>query len=215
MLTWDADAIILSGADSRDDKIVRLLLATDEVIPAVVRFARKAGKSSKGGRVQPLTTVHVTLRGKPLAELAVLETITIENTHAVLKGDLLRFALGSAMAEVVLHLIPDWAQDAGIYGLTTRAIEHLDDPASKVGEELLVLFELRMLDLAGVLPPLASIPELPASAREALAAWRTGRWLPLPPAAVKPTARFLAEALASASGRPLSSRTFLDQVLAG
>jgi DNA repair protein RecO len=213
VLHWDVDAIVLSGADSRDDKIVRLLTESDELVPAVVRFARKAGKSSKASRVQPLTTVHVALRAKPSDELALLETVNVEAVHAVLKGDLVRFALASSMAEVVLHLMPDWGQEAGMFALLSRAFEHLDDPEAKISEELLLLFELRTLDLSGVLPPLEAIVELPPSARESLAAWREGRWRPLPPTALRPTARFLEQALTSASGRPLVSRAFLDQVL--
>jgi len=213
MLRWDADGVIVSGADSRDDKIIRVLLATDELIPAVVKYARKAGKSSKMAHIQPLTTVHATLRGKASDELAVLERVDVETTHAVLKGDLLRFSLASAMAEVVLHLVPDWGREDGVYALLSRAFARLDDPSARATEELLLLFELRMLDLAGVLPPLEEIVELPAAAREALEAWRSGRWVALPAPALRPTARFLERALTSHSGRPLSSRAFLDQVL--
>lgn len=215
MQRWDADAIVLSGADSRDDKIVRLLLETDEVIPAVVRFARRAGKSSRGAKVQPLTTVHALLRGKPAEDLAVLEEVAVEAPHAVVKGDLLRFALASTMAEVVLVLVPDWGREEGVYALLARALAHLDDPAAKVGEELLLLFELRMLDLGGVLPPLESLAELSRSSREALEAWRSGRFSPLSPPDVRAVGRFLEQALAAASGRTLVSRAFLDQVLRG
>lgn len=213
MLRWDADALILSGADSRDDKIVRLLLETGELVPAVVQYGRKAGKSSKASRIQPLTTVHVTLRGKASDELAVLETVNVEDAHAVLKGDLLRLSLASAMAEVVLHLVPDWGREEGVYDLLSRALSHLDDAATRVSEALLLLFELKMLDLAGVLPPLEEIVELPLGSREALEAWRSGRWVPLPASALRPTARFLEHALTSHSGRPLASRAFLEQVL--
>lgn len=213
MLRWDADALILSGADSRDDKIVRLLLETDELVPAIVKYARKSGKASKMARIQPLTRVHVTLRGKASDELAVLESVGVEDAHAVLKGDLLRFSLASAMAEVVLHLVPDWAREEGVFTLLSRALARLDDASARAGEELLLLFELRMLDLAGVLPPLEEIVELPSAAREALEAWRSGRWVPLPAPALRPTARFLERALTSHSGRSLASRAFLDQVL--
>jgi len=213
MLHWDADAIVLSGADSRDDKIIRLLLETDELVPAVVRFARRPGKSSKGPRIQPLSSVHVMLRGKDSDELALLETVHVESAHAVLKGDLVRFALASTMAEVVLQLVPDWGQEPGVHALLLKALQHLDDPNARVGEELLTLFELRTLDLAGILPPLESLAELPASVREALLAWRAGSWKALPQAEVRAASRVLEQALVSASGRPLVSRAFLDQVL--
>lgn len=213
MLRWDADAIVLSGADSRDDKIIRLLMETDEVIPAVVRFARRPGKSSKGPMIQPLSSVHVTLRGKDSDELALLEMVSVESAHAFLKGDLLRFALASTMAEVVLQLVPSWGQEPGVYALLSKALQHLDDPNARVGEELLALFELRTLDLAGVLPPLESMAELTLTVREALLAWRAGSWKSLTQQEVRAASRMLEQALLSASGRPLVSRSFLDQVL--
>ncbi len=209
---WDAEAIILSGADSRDDKIIRMLLETDELVPAIVKYARKPGKSSKSERIQPLGRVHVMLRGKPSDELAYLENIAVESPHAFIKGDLLRFGLATTMAEIVLHLVPDWGQEPGIYTLLAKAMAHLDDPKARAGEEILALFELRTLDLAGVLPPLDSLAELPLNVREALEAWRQGAWKALSPQEVRAACRVLEQMLASASGRPLVSRAFLDQV---
>lgn len=131
-----------------------MLLETDELVPAIVKYARKPGKSSKSERIQPLGRVHVMLRGKPSDELAYLENIAVESPHAFIKGDLLRFGLATTMAEIVLHLVPDWGQEPGIYTLLAKAMAHLDDPKARAGEEILALFELRTLDLAGVLPPL-------------------------------------------------------------
>lgn len=213
MQRWDADAIVLSGADSRDDKIIRLLLESDELVPALVRFARKAGKSSKSSKIQPMSRVHVTLRGKASDTLALLETVSVETPHAVLKGDLLRLSLATTMCEVVLHLIPEWGREEGVFALLARALGHLDDPSARIGEELLVLFELKLLDRFGVLPPLESLSELSASARAALEDWRQGRFSPLSPRDVRAAARFLEHALAAHSGRPLASRAFLDQII--
>jgi DNA repair protein RecO len=169
---------VLSGADSRDDKIVRLLLETDELVPAVARFARRGGKKpSKASSIQPLSRVHVTLRGRPSDTLALLETVALETPHAIVKGDLVRFALATSMSEVVLQLVPDWGREEGVYALLARALGHLDDPGAAAGEALLALFELRMLDLAGVMPPISSLFELPAPAREALQGWQRGRFV--------------------------------------
>lgn len=209
----DADALVLSGADSRDDKIIRLMLETDELMPALVRSGRKSGKSSRASRVQPLSLVHVTLRIRPSDELAFLETATIERPHAVIKADLRRFALATTMSEVVLQLIPDWGREDGVFQLLVRALGHLEDPTATISEALLVLFELRILGLAGVLPPIASLAELSPSAREALESWRQGRFVPLDPSEVRASARVLERALASHSGRPLASRAFLEQIL--
>lgn len=214
MLTWDAEAIVLSTADSRDDKIVRLLLESDEVVPALVRFARRGiKKASRAAKLQPLSVVHVSLRGKPADELATLEAVSAETPHAIVKADLVRLALASTMAEIVLQLVPDWGREEGVYALLSRALGRLGDAQAKASEALLALFELRMLDLGGVLPPLETIEELPASSRAGLEAWRQGRFVALPEREVRAICRVLERALLAASGRPLASRAFLEQML--
>jgi recombinational DNA repair protein (RecF pathway) len=213
----DCRALVLSAADSRDDRIVRLLLDSDELVPAFARFARKSsgrGRSPRTSMLQPLTSVHVRLRAKPGAELATIEEVAMDAPFAVIKGDLLRTALASAMCEVVLHLVPDWASESGLHDLLMRALTHLDRPAEKAREALLLLFELRVLDLGGVLPPFEELPELPEETRAALTAWRTGRFLPLADGPLRAAARFLEESLTATSGRPLLSRSLLEAALA-
>lgn len=141
MRHWHATGIILSANDSRDDKIIRLLLDTDELVPAIARNSRRArGKSSKASQLQPLSTVAVALRAKGEAdvswgaaaetspELALVERIDLVHPYPVIKGDLERFAIASAMCEAVLHLVPDWGVEDGLHALVERALGHLDRP---------------------------------------------------------------------------------------
>ncbi len=212
----DARAIVLSAADSRDDRIVRLLLDSDELVPAFAKFARKSsgrGKSPRTSLLQPLTAVHVRLRSKGSDDLATLSEIAMDVPFAVIKGDLLRTALASAMCEVVLHLVPDWATEEGLFSLLSRALHHLDKPTEKVHESLLLLFELRVLDMHGILPPFDELPELPTEARLVLESWRSGRFVPLPDHCLRPTARILESSLSAVSNRPLLSRTLLEAAL--
>lgn len=218
-------AFILSGADSRDDKIVRLLMEDDECVPALVRQGRRAtGRSSKVGRVQPLTLVRVSLRAKPTDDLALLETVAVERAHTVMKGDLLRLALGSCMAEVVLHLCPDWGREPGLFDLLARALDRLDRPAPEgglapaqardaPGEDWLLLFQLKALAAAGVLPPLGELAEVPREGRDVLAGWLEGRWQPLDPTSARVIGPLLERALTDASGRPFRSRALLAEAL--
>lgn len=206
--------LILSSADSRDDKIIRVLMEDDEMVPTVVKQGRRAGgRSSKVGMVQPLTAVRVTLRSKPGVELAVLETVMVEQAFAVVKGDLLRLALATCMTEVVLHLCPDWGRESGLYGLLSRALDRLNRPNESPGEDWLLLFELKALDAAGVLPVIDEWAEVPREGRDTLQGWLEGKWAPLDPISARVSGRLLENALTAASGRAFRSRALLNEAL--
>lgn len=211
----DGQAIIVSSADSRDDRIVRLLMDDDEMVPALVKQGRRAtGKSSKVGKIQPLTAVRVTLRAKPGDDLAVLETVAVERPFAVVKGDLLRLALATCMSEVVLHLCPDWGREPGMHELFARALERLDRASGEAPtEDWLLLFELKALQSAGVLPPLEELAEVPSEGRAAMLGWLAGKWQPLDHVSARVIGPILERALTDASGRPFRSRALLNEAL--
>jgi len=207
--------LILSGADSRDDRFIRLLGEDDTLVPAVARFARKSSKNGPlSSRLQPLSLVVVDLTSRGEDDLPTVGASFVERPFSVIKGDLLRTALASCMAEVVLHILPEYAQEDGLYALLMKALLYLDDPRSTPRRELFLLFLLRILDMQGVLPPFDELPELTTPAKEALQEWRSGRFVPLPPGDLHSTARFLEESLCALSGRPLLSGSLLDAALA-
>ena len=213
--TIEGDALILSGADSRDDKIVRVLMEDDELVPVLVKQGRRSGKTSRVGRIQPLTAVRVTLRAKPADDLALLETVTVEHPFAIIKADLLRLAMATCMAEVVLHLCPDWGREEGLFDLLHRAWLRLDrpDPSDTVSTDWLLLFELKALATSGVLPPIDELAEVSPRGREILQGWLDGRWAPLDATSRKTIDGLFETLLTSASGRPFRSKGLLAEAL--
>ena len=68
-------------------------------------------------------------------------------------------------------------------------------------EDWLLLFELRVLQLAGLLPPVGQLPGLPDAAIEVLADWQMGTWRPLSDGDRPRVARVLEGMVSEASGR--------------
>jgi DNA repair protein RecO len=214
------------GADSRDDRILRLLTEDDQLLPVIARGARRATrKGSFSARLQPLSLVRVVIASTPRDDspggesrpsewnLATVTSAETVRPLAIVKADLMRTALASAMAEVVLHIVPEEAREEGLYELVCRAMFHLDDPAITPREEIFLLFLLRVLDQQGILPPLDELPELSTSARDTLEQWRVGRFAKLEVRDRQHTSRFLERALTAFSGRPLMSRSLIDACL--
>ena len=207
MRHWQTSGLILSHTDSRDDKIIRLLLDTDELVPAIAKHSRSArGKSSKASQLQPLSAVSITLRAKAgtdvawasaaetSRELALVERVELLHSFATLKGDLERFALACAMSEGILHLVPDWGVEEGLHALLVRALMHLDRPGEPPHTDLLALFFVRLLDRAGLLPASEELAQLTPPTRLAASAFGTQSATLLPP--LMPFSEEAAETLA-------------------
>ncbi len=209
--TVETDAIVLTSADVRDDQILHLLTAEHGRTPVVAKYARKSSKRF-GGHLQPMTVIHATMTLHEGRDLGRLEGAAERATFPRLKGDLERLSYASVMIEVITHLIPPHGHEPGVYELTHRALSHLDG-AEKVGEDILALFELRMLRGLGLLPTWDHIPGLPAEAVSVLDAWLESRWEPMPPAALDPVIRTLERLIQESSGRPLKSRAVLGELL--
>ena len=71
----------------------------------------------------------------------------------------------------------------------------------------------RMRFVAGLLPELDAIAGLPGESRETLYAWLDNHWEPLDPTLHGETCVALERLIQEASGRPLRSREFLDELL--
>lgn len=212
--TREVVALVLSGVDSRDDRILRLLTQDDQLLPVIARNARRnTKKGSLSSRLQTLSLVRVDVARDPDHELVTLSQAELLRPFAVMKGELLRLALASAMAEVVLHVVPEHAHEEGLFELLFRALSHLDDPHTIPREDHFLLFLLRILDAQGILPPLEELPELSSGAKETLEQWRSGRFARLASEDKAHTSRFLERALTAMSGRPLLSRSLIDTAL--
>lgn len=212
--TREVVALVLSGVDSRDDRILRLLTEDDQLLPVIARNARRTSKKgSLSSRLQTLSLVRVEVVSESSHELVTLSSSEVLRPFATLKGELLRLALAAAMAEVVLHVVPEHAHEEGLHDLLMRALSFLDDPGTAPREDHFLLFLLRILDQQGILPPFEELPELSTSAKETLEQWREGRFAKLSTEDRAHTSRFLEQALTAFSGRPLLSRSLIDAAL--
>jgi len=218
---YDIEVLILSSADSRDDRILRVLTANDEVLPVVARGVRRPGRNTaKAAILQPLSEVTLRLTGRPNADLAVVEDAWLNEAHDAVKRDLVRLAHASVMTEAMLHLVPDHGAEDGLFALMTRALRRLGATEEEGAPQLCCLFLVRLLDLSGLLPDTSDEAEsagpngyLPEGAGAVLADWRRGRWTTLPQPLVRPTLVWLERQVTAISMRPLKSQDFLDSVL--
>jgi DNA repair protein RecO len=204
--------LVLACADSNDDRIVRVLTEDDRLVPAVAKFARKQSKR-RAGPIQPLTLQQIALTQRDRYDLARVDRSVTLYSFAPLKADLRRYALASTMAEVTLHMVAEHGQEPGIFALLERAWQRLDNPAHAPIEELLLLFELRLLQGTGTLPPFETLSNLSEAAQHTLEGWLVGRWQRLPEGEVRGVAYVLEALISDASGRQLKSRIFLNDVM--
>ena len=207
----ETPAIVMTSADVRDDRILHLLTPHHGRLPVVAKRARKSSKRF-GGHLQPMTLLAVNLTLHEGRELGRLDSAVERAVFPRLKGDLERFAYACVMIEVVTHLIPPHGHEPGVFGLTQRALEHLNG-ADDVAEDILALFELRMLRGLGLLPGWQEMPKLPTEAIPVLEAWLDSRWEPMNAETLSPTVSALELLIQQTSGRPLKSRGVLVDLL--
>lgn len=206
-------ALILDRHKVNNDVIVHALVPGQGRFSAVARHARKSRKRF-GGHLESLSLAELTYRMRPDWDLARLDEAKLLHPFPVLKADLLRVALASVMAEIVLGFTRAAAADDELYALTLRALQALDDPQRDMGESLVALFELRVLQFSGFLPPLEDIfgPENPAT--EHCQLWLDGTWRPMDATLAQTTAKRFESLIEEHLGRPLRSRALLNEALA-
>ena len=205
------EAIVLTSTDVRDDRIVHLLTESHGRLPLVARRARKSARRF-GGDLQPLTHIGATLTLRPTQDLGLLDGAVARHGFPRLKGDLERFGYACVMADVVTHLIVPHGHEPGVYALLLRALTHLDQ-APEADEDVLALFELRMLRGLGVLPSWEALPGLPAAVIPTLEGWLLSEWSPLPRDLQRRTLTSLEGLIQGVSGRLLRSRAVLDELV--
>ena len=207
----ETSAIVLTSADVRDDQILHLLTPEHGRLPVVAKRARKSSKRC-GGHLQPMTLLSVQMTLHEGRELGRLDGASERAIYPRLKGDLERFAYACVMVEVITHLIPPHGHEPGVFNLTQRALTHLDG-ADEIAEDILALFELRMLRGLGLLPAWHDLPRVPPEAIPVLEAWLDSRWEPLDDAVLIPTVTAFEHLIQQTSGRPLKSRGVLADLL--
>ena len=208
--TLNVEAIVLSTQATREDRVVTLLTPELGRIPT---YARGAARSQKrfGAHVEPMTHVDAEIQPRASSQMYGLRRSSSRTGFPTLKSDLLRLSLATTMVETVMHLVPEHGNEPGVFPLLLRALSHLDRQETEGTEDLLALFEVRLLLIAGLLPELNELPGLPTEALPAMSSWIRGRWEPLPDASRRGTCRALECLIQETSGRPLRSRPFLDE----
>jgi recombinational DNA repair protein (RecF pathway) len=206
------DAIVLSTADSREDKIVTFLSPELGRVAAIARHGRKSIRRF-AGHVEPITLAEFTIKQRPDRDLGLLERAHAKEAFGVIKADLTRYALATTMAEVVLHLIPVHGREPGAYHLLLKALSHLNRRDNRANEELLLLFEMKMLLEGGFLPQVQEIHSIPHTARLILQGWLDGHWSSLEDEDRPLVVLVLETMIQEVSGRPLKSRAFLNEML--
>lgn len=207
-----SEGLVLARYQVKDDRIVTLLTQADGRLPAVARRARRGSKKSAGG-IEPLTRVDVTYRIQPGRDLVTLREVVCTQAFPGLRQDLERMAMASVMAEILTHFTVDFDPVPELYTLASKAFDFLNAPDSKVSEAHLLLFELRVLQHTGTLPPLDMLlgPHHPAI--DAINTLLSGRWVQMPEEVLQSALSRTEAHLKSVSERPLKSRSFLNDVL--
>jgi len=207
----ETDAIILTSTEVRDDRILHLLTPEQGRLPVVAKRARKTSKRF-GGQLQAITLLEARLTLHEGRDLGYVDASSERHSFAKVKGTLERFAYASVMIEVVTHLIPPHGHEPGVFQLLERALNHLNN-ADEVGEEILALFELRMLRGLGLLPSWDALIGIPQEAIVVLEAWLSSQWQALPGESLFPTIKALETLIQETSGRRLKSRGVLSDLI--
>jgi DNA repair protein RecO (recombination protein O) len=151
------DAIILRHLDYGEaDRIVTFFTAEHGVCKGFARGARKSRKRF-GAALEPFAQVRmhwVAPHGDKLASLREAELIDL---RAGLRGDLVALALAGYGCELCAALLGDHPGQERSYALLAAFLDHL--AGGGAGPEARLLFELRLLEVAGYIPHLLHCAE--------------------------------------------------------
>lgn len=130
------------------DRIIVLLTAEHGKIRAIAKGVRKT-RSKFGGRLEPLSCVHVQLhRGRELDVINQVETVDANST---IFGDLDSMTEAFALAEAVDQLVPDREPVPQIYRMLAGARQTLMDRPSTI---VVPAFLWKLLAAEGLRPQL-------------------------------------------------------------
>ena len=146
--TYNTEGLVLKHMRLGEaDRIVTLYTPDRGKVRAVVKGARRA-KSRKGGFLQPLTHVRVSIaEGRSLDQVVEAETVASFRT---VREDLGLVSTGMYMAELVDGFSADGAVNPSEFRLLVAAMNVLE--FTERPEQLARYFETRMLAVAGFGP---------------------------------------------------------------
>jgi len=206
-------ALILSRVNVKQDRIITVLSRDDGRFSAVARRARQTRKKN-GLHVEPISLCELTYQLRDDRDLVRLTEATSVESFRGIKQDLVRTAMATVMAEILLQFTVDRDPNEALFDLGCKAWGLLDNLDEEVNASHLLLFELRVLQISGCLPPLEMfLGDLP-EALNVLSAWLKGKWVPLDPHGVDRAMTRVERQLQEITGKPLKSRQFLNDVMA-
>jgi DNA repair protein RecO (recombination protein O) len=159
--TITTEAVVLRSIRFAEaDRILHLYTQDGGRAGAIAKGARKT-RSRFGARLEPLSHVELVLHpGR--GELATVTGASLVHSHAAVRDDSARLAVGLIGAEAVLRLFPEQERNERVFTAITRFLDVLDEATVAPRPELDPLglaFQLKLLWLSGYLPHTGSCAE--------------------------------------------------------
>jgi DNA repair protein RecO (recombination protein O) len=152
METCSSDAVVLHHLDYGEaDRIVTLFSLEGGLIKGVARGARKSRKRF-GAALEPFSSVHVRWQPQRGGDLVSIQEADLIDLRNGLRHNLLALALAAYGCELVENLLGETGPGPGVYHLLTAFLNHVTRHGGS--DEARLLFELRLLSLAGYEPHL-------------------------------------------------------------
>ncbi len=131
------------------DRIVTLLTLEHGICSGFARNARNSRKRF-GGALQPFNRVRVYWQRRRRGGLPQMAEVELIEVAAAVMSDLDAMALAACACELVAALVPEQQQVEDVYTLVLAFLRHLS--ALEDARLARLLFELRLLQLLGLLP---------------------------------------------------------------
>ncbi len=156
------EAVVLRSLRfSEADRILHLYTLDRGRVGAIAKGARKT-RSRFGGRLEPLSHVELVLH-EGRGELQTVTGASLVRSHASIRDDARRSAIGLVAAEAVLRLFPEQERNDRVFTALTRFLDLLDESTGESSraelDPLGLSFQLKLLWLAGYLPHVGSCAE--------------------------------------------------------
>jgi len=138
-------------------------------------FARQARKSRRrfGAALEPFARVQLHWRAAARGDLVSLREAELLDLRSGLRRDLIAVALAGYGCELVEELFAEGQPHPGVYDLLRAFLDHLD--ANGGSPEARLLFELRILHLAGYAPHLLHCSECGETLKSSEVAFEAAR----------------------------------------
>ncbi len=216
------DAIILRLVDHAEkNRVVTFFTAEHGPLAAYARNAR-GSKRRFGGHLDLFHRGEAEF-GRRKTGLATLTSFEVREPREGLRTDVVRFAIASFFAELVLQTTAEGDANPAQFEVLIDCLDRLATGHESERRDLILAFQLRWFDAMGNLPPLteaglaqARLPYLEPQPMAIARGLRAGVDIPELDAARFTAVGALTRALRGRClSRPLESTRFLHQVLSG